>query len=260
MQQGPNYYAGQPPQPPPYEAGVYTNNNIEGQGFFASPASFSDVKIRHAFIKKAYSIVSFQLLITIGISAIIRFIPKVSSFFVYNPWLLWLALIGTIVIMFTLVCCESVCRSYPTNMILLLVFTVLESLLIGCICIQYKMDTLLIAVVITFAIVVGLTLFAFQTKIDFTGFGVYLFVFGLVLMLFGLISIILRSNLLNILYAAFGAGLFSMYLVFDTQLMIGGKHKYSISPEDYVFASLNIYLDIINLFLLILRLVSASKD
>jgi FtsH-binding integral membrane protein len=41
---------------------------------------------------------------------------------------------------------------------------------------------------------------------------------------------------------------------------MGGKLKYSISPEDYVLAALNIYLDIINLFLMILRLVSAAKD
>lgn len=61
-------------------------------------------------------------------------------------------------------------------------------------------------------------------------------------------------------YASLGAGLFSMYLIFDTQLMLGGKHKFAISPEDYILAALNIYIDIINLFLMILRLVSSAKD
>jgi len=45
------------------------------------------------------------------------------------------------------------------------------------------------------------------------------------------------------------------YLVFDTQLMMGGKHQYSLSPEEYIFAALNLYLDIINLFLFILSLI-----
>ena len=108
--------------------------------------------------------------------------------------------------------------------------------------------------------VIGLTLFAFQTKYDFTGMGTYLFVFVLILMVFGLVAAIIRSNIMSIVYAALGAGLFSMYLVFDTQLMMGGKHKYSISPEDYIMAALNIYVDIINLFLFILRLVGAAKD
>lgn len=235
-------------------------NNIEANSFFSSPQSFSDTKIRHAFIRKVYSILSAQLLVTIGLIVAIIYIPPLKGFFQTNSWILWLLLIGTVIIMLMLACCESVARSYPINMILLFVFTLMEGLLVGCISSVYKTDTVLIAAGITFFVVVGLTLFSFQTKIDFTGMGTYLFVFGLVLFGFGLFSIIFRSEIMSIVYAALGAGLFSMYLVFDTQLIMGGKHKYSISPEDYIMASLSLYMDIINLFLMILRLVSAAKD
>ena len=51
-----------------------------------------------------------------------------------------------------------------------------------------------------------------------------------------------------------------VYIVYDTQLMIGGKHKYSLDPEEYVFAALNLYLDIINLFLYLLSIIGASKN
>ena len=54
-----------------------------------------------------------------------------------------------------------------------------------------------------------------------------------------------------------GAVIFSLYIVYDTQLMMGGSHKYSLSPEEYVFAALNIYLDVINLFMYILMIVGA---
>jgi len=50
------------------------------------------------------------------------------------------------------------------------------------------------------------------------------------------------------------------YLVFDTQLMLGGKHKYSLSPEEYIFAALNLYLDIINMFLYILSIVGRARS
>ena len=60
-------------------------------------------------------------------------------------------------------------------------------------------------------------------------------------------------------YGSAGALVFSLYIVYDTQLMMGGKHKYSLSPEEYVFASLNLYLDIINLFLYILMIVGAAR-
>ena len=50
------------------------------------------------------------------------------------------------------------------------------------------------------------------------------------------------------------------YLVVDTQQMVGGKNrKYSISPEEYIFAALNLYLDIITLFLLLLQLIGLSR-
>ena len=63
-----------------------------------------------------------------------------------------------------------------------------------------------------------------------------------------------------IAYGSIGALIFSLYIVFDTQLMMGGNHKYSLDPEEYIFAALNLYLDIINLFLYILMIVGAVKD
>lgn len=259
MQQQPQY-----PQQSPYSGQpggyVYNDGYTVESGFLGDQPRFSDVKIRHGFVRKVYGIVSFQVLITIAFIALIKYTPPITAFFVSNLWLLWLFMLGTFIVMIVLACCESVSRTYPLNMILLFVFTIMESVLLGVITIQYKTDTVLIAAALTAFIVIGLTIFAFQTKIDFTGMGTYLFVICLVLFGFGLIALILRSNIMNIIYAALGAGLFSMYLVFDTQLMLGGKHKYSISPEDYIIAALNLYVDIINLFLMILRLVSASKD
>ena len=42
-------------------------------------------------------------------------------------------------------------------------------------------------------------------------------------------------------------------------MMMGGNHKFSISPEEYIFAAIAIYLDILNLFLHILKLVAAAR-
>ena len=60
-------------------------------------------------------------------------------------------------------------------------------------------------------------------------------------------------------YGSLGALVFSLYIVYDTQLMMGGKHKYALSPEEYIFAALNLYLDIINLFLYLLAIFGGGK-
>jgi len=49
------------------------------------------------------------------------------------------------------------------------------------------------------------------------------------------------------------------YLVFDTQMMMGGNKKYSISPEEYIFAALSLYIDIVMLFMYILEIIGLTK-
>lgn len=50
--------------------------------------------------------------------------------------------------------------------------------------------------------------------------------------------------------AGIGLLVFSLFLVYDTQLIIGGKHReYAYGPDDYVIAALNVYMDVIQIFL-----------
>ncbi len=43
------------------------------------------------------------------------------------------------------------------------------------------------------------------------------------------------------------------------QLLMGGNHQHKVSPDDYVMATVSIYLDIINLFLHILRILGEMR-
>lgn len=113
---------------------------------------------------------------------------------------------------------------------------------------------------ITTAVCLGLSIFAFQTKWDFTVMGSFLFIAVIILIIFGIIAMIFPGKTIILIYASLGALLFSLYLVYDTQLMIGGKHKYSISPEEYIFAALNLYLDVVNIFIYILTIIGVARD
>merc|ERR1712048_1175789 len=87
---------------------------------------------------------------------------------------------------------------------------------------------------------------------DFTGMGPYLMaallgliVFGFSIMVFSWIVPGLYSTA-HLIYAALGAVLFSFYIVYDTQLIVGGRHKkHQFSVDDYALAALNLFLDII---------------
>nr|ABD36126.1 glutamate receptor Gr3 [Bombyx mori] len=157
-------------------------------------------------------------------------------------------------------CCPDVRRKAPTNFIFLAIFTAAQSFLLGISASVYQADAVLMAVGITAAVCLGLTLFALQTKWDFTMMGGVLLCATIVLLVFGIVAIFVKGKVITLVYASLGALIFSIYLVYDTQLMMGGKHKYSISPEEYIFAALNLYLDIINIFLFILTIIGASRD
>lgn len=64
---------------------------------------------------------------------------------------------------------------------------------------------------------------------------------------------------LDATYATLGAILFTMFLAFDTQLLMGNK-RYTLSPEEYVFATLNIYLDIVYIFSFFLQIFGTKQE
>jgi FtsH-binding integral membrane protein len=85
-----------------------------------------------------------------------------------------------------------------------------------------------------------------------TGCGVYLMIMGLVVLVFGIVAIFWQDPIVQLIYSCLGAFLFSIYLIYDTQLIIG-NHRYSYSLDDAYLATLKLYVDIIEIFLNILR-------
>jgi FtsH-binding integral membrane protein len=222
---------------------------------------FSEKSIRAGFVRKVFGILFAQLLLTFGMVGVFMTQQNVKEFVQTNPWMLYLAMFFYIALVCAMACVPSIRRETPQNYITLFLLTVCMGYLVGVICTMYDSEIVLLAVGITAAICFALTLFACQTTYDFTMHGGILYsclwaliIFGLVQMLFGS-----RFGMVNTIYSCLGALLFSCYLVYDVQLLMGGDHKVALSPDEYVFAALNIYLDIINLFLYILSLLGDRR-
>lgn len=63
-----------------------------------------------------------------------------------------------------------------------------------------------------------------------------------------------NNDTMELVFAGAGALLFCGFIIYDTHLLM---HK--LSPEEHVLASINLYLDIVNLFLHILRILDSLK-
>jgi hypothetical protein len=229
-----------------------------------------DINVRHGFIQKVYGILGCQLTVTTLVGGTVMHYGEIWA--KANPALvmtvLWGSLIVSFGLMFVFICCPDTMRQTPLNYIILCAFTLAESVMVGFICIQYTKESVLIALAITALVVCALTLFACQTSYDFTGFGPYLFVACIVLMGFGFVLSIAGYvggtgeawTTARLVYSACGALLFSMYIVYDTQLIVGGKHsRCQFSIDDYAMAAISLYIDIVQLFLYLLQLFGERR-
>jgi protein lifeguard len=50
----------------------------------------------------------------------------------------------------------------------------------------------------------------------------------------------------------------SLYIIYDTQLIVGNKQN-KLEIDDYIFAAMALYIDIVRLFIYILRILGAAK-
>ncbi|CAK9303756.1 unnamed protein product [Gordionus sp. m RMFG-2023] len=236
------------------------NDNYERFNENESAILFSDKTIRRGFIRKVYALLLAQLIVTCIFITIFLYVPEVKLASRQYPGIYIAALVGTFVLIIALTCFEGLRRKWPLNIIMLGVFTLFEGWLLGSISSYYGKDEVLMAVGITTIIVFSLSIFAFQTKWDMTGCHMFMFVALIILLIFGILCIFIRNRILSIVYSSLGALIFSAYIIFDTQMMMGGDKKYSLSPEEYIFAALTLYLDIVNLFLYILQLINHSNN
>jgi FtsH-binding integral membrane protein len=147
-------------------------------------------------------------------------------------------------------------KSYPTNLLFLGGFTALEAYSISVIVSFYDSNIVLQALVLTLGIFIGLTIFACQTKYDFVSWAPYLFGGLWALILFGfMFAFMPRTSTTELVYGGLAAVIFSGYILVDTQLVMRHYHV-----EEEIAAAISLYLDIINLFLAILRILNSQQN
>lgn len=248
--------------PPPAGGGGYAGGvESGGDSYGDNMGAFSSKEVRMGFIRKVYSILSVQLLVTVAFICFFTYHKDTNAWAKKGGVVLMFAALGaSIVSLCTLACCGGVRRKFPANFICLAIFTLAQSVVLGFASAFSKSDAVAMAIGITAIVVISLTIFAMQTKIDFTACTGIAFVALIVFMVAGIVLIFVRIPIVHMIYACIGALLFSFYLIIDTQMIVGGNHKSQISPEEYIFGVITLYTDIINIFLYILQILNYANS
>ncbi|KAK8933766.1 BI1-like protein [Platanthera zijinensis] len=229
-------------------------------------------ELRWAFIRKIYTILSIQMLLTVANSAIVISVKPIPHFFVSSGaglglylFLLIFPFLGTLFFAFfkhfdvknLLIPLYFYHQRHPINLILLTLFTISLSFAVGVTCAFTKGKVILEAAILTGVVVISLTLYTFwaaKRGHDFTFLGPILFSSVIVLLVFGLIQVFFPMGRISVMiYGGLGALVFSGYIIYDTDNLI---KRYSY--DEYIWAAVALYLDIINLFLSLLALFRAA--
>uniref|UniRef100_M4AAF4 Transmembrane BAX inhibitor motif containing 1a n=1 Tax=Xiphophorus maculatus TaxID=8083 RepID=M4AAF4_XIPMA len=249
-------YPAPPPMPPVMPPTIPSGVLSSGKGPFILLSSRTCKAFD--FFEIVYMILASQLLVTTAIVAIFTFVSPVRDFVRKNQAVYWASYAVYFITHIVLVCCKGPRRKFPWNVILLLIFVILIQFLSGCS--YYNTKAVFLALGITAVVCIAVTVFCFQTKVDFTKCQGLFCVLGIVMFVTGIITAIVLSfkyiYWLHMLYAAIGAIVFTLFLAYHTQLLIGNR-KYSISPEEYVFAALSLYVDIVQIFLFLLQIIGS---
>jgi FtsH-binding integral membrane protein len=224
------------------------------------------MEVRQGFVRKVYGILTTQLIVTVIVAYQIWKGGQDREWLRSHEWMLWVSVFATFVTVCAMACCRDMCRRFPTNYLFLFTFTAFEGVMIGFVSALFTWQSLLLATATTMLVFVAFTLYAFNTKTDFTGMGMYVFGAGVVLMIFGFVVTCITVSGVTVplmvgIYDIVGILIFTFYIVFDTQLIMGswGGHRESFQIDDYCFAALNLYMDIVNLFLHVLSLLGERR-
>ena len=214
-------------------------------------------EIRGGFFTRVYALVALQLLLTAGWTAAVVASPTVAEFVLTTPEA---RLVASIVGLVCLCPLFAYKEQHPTNLLLLLLFTCCQAYVIGALGATYVSQAkgllVLYSLGLTTTLFTGLSLYVHFTRRDMSGLEAPLAVGLIVLIGVGAFALFFPPTpIVNLALAAGGVIVFSGYVLYDTSMMI-----HTMTPDDAVVAAVQLYLDVLNLFVCVLQLLNGGRD
>ncbi|KAK3010653.1 hypothetical protein RJ639_011818 [Escallonia herrerae] len=239
----------------PLSSAATMKGDIE-EGTLYPGIGYGENQLRWGFIRKVYGILAAQMVLTTVVSSVTVLYAPVNDLLRGNSGLLLFLLFLPLVLLWPLYVYQ---QKHPLNLVFLGLFTSCLSLTVGVSCANTDGKIVLEALILTSAVVSSLTAYTFWASKkgkDFSYLGPILFTSLIVLLLTGFIQMFFPlGSTSTAIYGGIGAIVFSGYIVYDTDNLIK-----RFTYDEYIWASVTLYLDILNLFLSILRMLKQGDS
>ena len=205
---------------------------------------------RATLVKRTYGLVFLSVLVTMAGAAFAFTQEALLASVARHPFLAFIAVIAPLFM------AQRSAREFPKNIILTFIFAFVEGVYIApflYIAERSAPGVISQAGALTFAAFGVLTLYALLSKRDFSAWGGFLIVGLFVLIAASILNFFVGSAGAALWISAVGVMIFAGLLVFDTWRIVRSG---TYTQDDYVLATVAIYLDLLNMFMFIVSLLS----
>lgn len=227
------------------------------QPYIAEQAGISSAARAKAFLNKVYMWMAVCMLITAGVAAYTA--QDMESLFWVTEHRLLLCL-GTLgIIIFMSFCAQKLSAGALT--ILLLTFAAAQGLLFGPVLISYGLESVGKAFGCTAAMFGAMSIYGAVTKRNLGTLGRTLLMLLIGLLVCMIINVFWGNGMFDFLICCAGVIIFALFTAYDTQnlLKIGLSNDAELQRKAAVLGALDLYLDFINLFIFLLRLLGRDE-
>ena len=224
------------------------------------PADVRDVRVT-AFLSRVYGWMFLGLLLTAGTAVIVASSPTLIDTLILNRPVLWILILGQLGLVIYL--SARVNKIAPTTAaILFLLYSATVGVTTSTIFLVYTGASIMSAFVVAGGMFGTMAVFGSVTKRSLAGVGQFMFMGLIGLIIASIVNIFWFNDLLNFVICVVGVLVFTGLTAWDAQRM---KHMAVALPDGRVGAyavvgALSLYLDFINLFFFILRLMGGRRN
>ena len=207
---------------------------------------------RAALVRRTYALVFVGVLCTIAGATFALSQPQLMQAIVAHKFIAFACFFAPLLM------ANAARNAFPANIALVLLGTFVAGVFISPILYLYgrsQPGLITQAAILTIGAFGVLTLYAFVSRRDFSAWGSFFIMGAWVLIGTSLLNLYFRNPAMDLWLAGMTVIIFGGLLVFDTWRI---RNVYG--PDEYVGAAVNIYLDLLNLFLGILRVLGGRRS
>ena len=215
--------------------------------------------MNNKFLSKVFGWMFIGLLITFGTGFLVSSNENMLINILSGPGLAVILIMELLLVIFLSARIAKMSSSVAKASFIL--YSFVNGLFFSTYFVEFEISSLIFVFLIT-AIIFGIfALIGATTKLDLTKMGTYLLMGLIGIIICGVINIFVGSSSFDFILSVVGVILFLGYTAYDVK-MIMNSDKFSMIPEENlaIYGALELYLDFINIFIDLIRIIGENKD